>query len=124
MGLLEVQNREVQVPAMQCLARPGGTGGVQPPAPALRLCKAGGSGGGLGPPKDRVMTELVLDSVLTRFCGVKYYWFVGGTSLAQCHLIGWFVLLYLFFNNYHLQIRPMETSWTHSGPLAAPTGLL
>ena len=34
---------------MARMARPGGLGRVQPPVPILRLCRAGGSGGGPGP---------------------------------------------------------------------------
>ena len=50
-GLPEVQNREVQAPAMAWIAVPGGIGGVQPPAPTLWLYRAEGSRGGPGPPK-------------------------------------------------------------------------
>ena len=57
--------------------------GFQPPALVLRLCRAGCSGGGPGPPKNRVMTKGVPDSVLTRFGGIKYCCFVDGGSLAQ-----------------------------------------
>ena len=47
-----------------CHARracPRGTGGGPASDPALQLCRAGGFGGGPGPPKIRVMTKLVLD---------------------------------------------------------------
>ena len=92
--------------------------GVQPPAPTLRLCGAGCSGGGPGPPKNKLTDKrrilvLLLNLFITllqlvdSFTGPIYRSFqsiLGGALSASR--------------------SPMEMSWSPSRPPAPPSGPL